>query len=81
MLFGCFHAGRLSQTKGSVEPVHGTILEECLNPAFARYLVTEQTDLRHELEHCLRYYNKDRTHSSRWTRGRIPKADFGKARL
>jgi transposase InsO family protein len=73
-------AGR-PQTNGCVERVQGTILEECWKPAFARYLVPKYTGLRHDLERYLRYYNTDRAHTGRWTRGRTPNAVLGKAKM
>ena len=74
------HAGR-PQTNGCVERVQGTILEECWKPAFARFLVPKQTGLRRELERYLRYYNHDRAHTGRWTRGRTPETVIGKANV
>ena len=74
------HAG-YPQTNGCVERVQGTILEECWKPAFARYLVPKQTGLRRELQRYLRYYNEDRAHTGRWTRGRTPESVIGKAKV
>ncbi len=65
------HAGR-PQTNGNVEALHKTILKECWRPAFARYLYPRYTGLRRELDTYLRYYNFDRVHHGRLTRGRIP---------
>jgi transposase InsO family protein len=65
------HAGR-PQTNGHVEALHKTILEECWRPAFARYLYPTYTGLRRELETYLRYYNFDRVHHGRLTRGAVP---------
>jgi transposase InsO family protein len=82
--FGARHtfirAGR-PQTNGCVERVQQTILEECWKPAFARYLIPKQTGLRLDLERYLRYYNTERAHTGRWTRGRTPEAVLGKAKL
>jgi hypothetical protein len=64
-------AGR-PQTNGHVEALHKTILDECWRPAFARYLYPRLSGLRRELESYLAYYNHDRTHHGRLTRGRIP---------
>jgi transposase InsO family protein len=74
------HAGR-PQTNGCVERVQGTILEECWKPAFARSLIPKQTGLRRDLVRYLRYYNTDRAHTGRWTRGRTPDAVLGKAKM
>ena len=74
------HAGR-PQTNGCVERVQGTILEECWKPAFARHLIPKQNGLRRDLARYLRYYNTDRAHTGRWTRGRTPESVIGKARL
>jgi transposase InsO family protein len=65
------HAGR-PQTNGHVEALHKTILDECWRPAFARYLYPAFTALRRELDTYLHYYNTDRVHHGRLTRGRIP---------
>ena len=65
------HAGR-PQTNGHVEALHKTILEECWRPAFARYLHPRYTSLKRELDRYLTYYNTDRVHHGRLTRGRIP---------
>jgi transposase InsO family protein len=65
------HAGR-PQTNGAVESLHRTILEECWRPSFARYLHVRFTGLKRDLDQYLRYYNFDRAHTGRLTRGRIP---------
>ena len=74
------HAGR-PQTNGCVERVQRTILEECWKPVFARYLVPSDTALRRELDRYLRYYNQDRAHTGRWTRGQTPQTVLGKAKI
>lgn len=73
-------AGR-PQTNGCVERVQGTILEECWKPAFARYLIPKYTGLRLDLERYLRYYNTDRAHTGRWTKGRTPEEVLGKVKV
>jgi transposase InsO family protein len=73
-------AGR-PQSNGYVERVQGTILEECWKPAFARYLIPKYTGLRHDLDRYLRFYNRDRTHNGRHTKGRIPEAVIGKVKM
>lgn len=65
------HAGR-PQTNGNVEALHKTILDECRRPAFARYLFPTISGLRRELDTYLQYYNYDRIHHGRLTRGQIP---------
>jgi transposase InsO family protein len=65
------HAGR-PQTNGNVEALHKTILDECWRPAFARYLYPRLMGLRRELDTYLAYYNHDRVHHGRLTRGQIP---------
>lgn len=60
------------QTNGCVERLQGTILEECWKPAFARYLLPGYLGLREDLRRYLAYYNHDRAHTGRWTRGRTP---------
>jgi transposase InsO family protein len=64
-------AGR-PQTNGTVEALHKTILDECWRPAFARYPFPSLSGLRRELRDYLDYYNHDRTHHGRLTRGQIP---------
>ena len=64
-------AGR-PQTNGAVEALHKTILDECWRPAFARYLQVRFTGLKRELADYLAYYNNDRAHTGRLTRGRTP---------
>ena len=64
-------AGR-PQTNGAVESLHKTILDECWRPAFARYLQVRLQGLRRDLADYLRYYNSERAHTGRLTRGRIP---------
>ena len=65
------HAGH-PQTNGHVEALHKTILDECWRPAFARYLYPRYTGLRRELSTYLAFYNYDRVHHGRLTRGQIP---------
>jgi len=64
-------AGR-PQTNGHVEALHRLILEECWRPAFARYLHVRFTGLKRDLDRYINYYDNDRTHHGRLTRGRIP---------
>jgi transposase InsO family protein len=64
-------AGR-PQTNGNVERLQQTILEECWRPSFARSLVPKLTALERDLRQYLRYYNFDRAHTGRLTRGRVP---------
>ena len=64
-------AGR-PQTNGAVEALHKTILDECWRPSFARYLQPHFRGLQRDLADYLRYYNHERTHTGRLTRGRIP---------
>lgn len=64
-------AGR-PQTNGNVEGLHKTILDECWRIAFARYMQPSLTALRRDLAEYLRYYNLERSHTGRLTRGRVP---------
>jgi transposase InsO family protein len=64
-------AGR-PQTNGHVENLHKTILEECWRPSFARSLYPALTALRRDLKAYMAYYNRDRAHTGRLTRGRVP---------
>jgi hypothetical protein len=57
------------KTRSPSNPVR---LNECWRPAVARYLYLAFTALRRELDTYLRYYNTDRVHHGRLTRGRIP---------
>jgi transposase InsO family protein len=65
-------AGR-PQTNGAVESPHRPILEECWRPAFARYLHVRFTGLKRDLANYLDYYDSERVHTGRLTRGRIPR--------
>jgi transposase InsO family protein len=65
------HPGR-PQTNGSVERVQRTILEECWRPSFARSLVPKIGGLSRDLEHYLSFYNTERVHTGRYTKGRTP---------
>jgi transposase InsO family protein len=65
------HPGR-PQTNGSVERVQRTILEECWRPSFARSLVPKMGGLSRDLEGYLWFYNTERAHTGRYTRGRTP---------
>jgi transposase InsO family protein len=64
-------AGR-PNSNGCVERVQLTILEECWRPAFSRSLAPKITALRRDLDEYLSYYNGDRAHTGRLTRGRVP---------
>jgi transposase InsO family protein len=64
-------AGR-PNSNGCVERLQLTILEECWRPAFARSLAPKITALERDLGEYLDYFNTDRTHNGRLTRGRIP---------
>jgi len=66
------------QTNGCVERVQQTILDECWKPAFARYLIPKQTGLRLDLDRYLRYYNTERAHTGRWTKGRTQRRSSGR---
>ncbi len=74
------HAGR-PQTNGCVERVQGTILQECWKPAFARYLTPKITGLQRELKAYLSYYNYDRAHTGRWTKGKTPVQVLGGGKM
>jgi hypothetical protein len=52
-----------------LEPLLRGILEECWKPAFA-LPDPKQTGLRLDPERYLRYYNTERAHTGRWTKGR-----------
>lgn len=64
-------AGR-PNSNGHAERVQLTILEECWRPAFSRSLAPRITALKRDLEEYLRYYNFDRAHTGRLTKGRVP---------
>jgi transposase InsO family protein len=59
-------------TNGAVERVQRTILEECWRPSFARSLVPKMGGLARDLEAYLAFYNEERAHTGRLTRGRTP---------
>lgn len=69
------------QSNGCVERVHGTILEECWKPAFVRALIPKQSGLRMDLERYVHYYNTDRAHTGRRTRGRTPEQVISKEKM
>ena len=60
------------QSNGCVERVQRTILEECWRPSFARSLVPKLGGLVRDLEAYLRFYNEERAHTGRLTKGRTP---------
>jgi transposase InsO family protein len=64
-------AGR-PNSNGCAERAQLTILEECWRPAFSRSLAPKITALERDLDEYLRYYNTDRAHTGRLTRGRVP---------
>lgn len=59
-------------TNGAVERVQRTILEECWRPSFARSLVPKIGGLVRDLAGYLRFYNEERAHTGRLTRGQTP---------
>ena len=73
-------AGR-PQTNGCVERVQLSILDECWKPAFARCLIPKVTGLKRDLDDYLSYYNADRAHTGRRTKGRTPEQVLGKAKM
>ena len=64
-------AGR-PDSNGCVERLQLTILEECWRPAFARSLAPRSTALQRDLDEYLNYFNHDRAHNGRLTKGRVP---------
>jgi transposase InsO family protein len=64
-------AGR-PNSNGCAERLQLTILEECWRPAFARSLAPKITALQRDLDEYLHYYNLDRAHTGRLTKGRVP---------
>lgn len=60
------------QSNGCVERVQRTVLEECWRPCFARSLIPTFFGLRDDLERYVRYFNFERAHLGRHTRGRTP---------
>ena len=64
-------AGR-PNSNGCVERLQLTILEECWRPSFARSLVPKITALDRDLDEYLHYFNTDRAHTGRLTKGRVP---------
>jgi hypothetical protein len=55
-----------------VERAQLTILEECWRPSFARSLAPKITALEKDLDEYLDYFNFDRAHTGRLTKGRVP---------
>jgi transposase len=64
-------AGR-PNSNGCVERAQLTVLEECWRPAFARSLAPKSTALERDLDEYLAYFNYDRAHNGRLTKGRVP---------
>ena len=64
-------AGR-PNSNGCAERLQLTILEECWRPAFSRSLAPKITALQRDLDEYLDYYNLDRAHTGRLTKGRVP---------
>jgi transposase InsO family protein len=64
-------AGR-PNSNGCVERLQLTILEECWRPSFARSLAPKVTALARDLDEYLDYFNFDRAHTGRLTKGRVP---------
>jgi transposase InsO family protein len=60
------------QSNGCVERVQRTVLEECWRPAFARSLIPSFYGLRDDLARYVRYFNFERAHLGRHTKGRTP---------
>jgi hypothetical protein len=69
------------QCNGCIERVQQTVLEECWKLAFARYLIPKYTGLRQDLNRYLRYYNEERAHGDRHTKGRTPAEVIGKRKM
>ncbi len=46
-----------------------------------RYLIPKFTGLRLDLQRYLEYYNRDRAHTGRLTRGRTPEDVIGKVKM
>ncbi len=59
-------------TNGAVERVQRTSLEECWRPSFARSLVPKLGGLVRDLAGYLVFYNEERAHTGRLTRGQTP---------
>jgi transposase InsO family protein len=64
-------AGR-PNSNGCIERLQVTILEECWRPSFSRSLAPKITALQRDLDEYLAYYNTDRAHTGRLTKGRVP---------
>lgn len=63
---------RRPESNGCVERVQRTVLEECWRPTFARSLVPTFFTLREDLADYVRYFNYERAHTGRHTKGRTP---------
>jgi len=73
--------GNLREWGRAIETLQGTILEECWKPAFARYLIPAYLGRREDLERYFGYYNLNRAHTGRWTRGPTPAEVIGANRM
>ena len=64
------------QTKGIVERLHKTMLNEFYRITFGKKIYTTLAELQTDFDEWLRYYNEERIHQGRWCYGRTPKPTF-----
>jgi transposase InsO family protein len=67
---------RSPQTNGVCERFHKTILEEFYQVAFRKKIYSSIEQLQTDLDHWMRHYNEERTHSGRFCYGKTPSETF-----
>jgi transposase InsO family protein len=64
------------QTKGIVERLHKTMLNEFYRLTFRKKIYTTLAELQADLDEGVRSYNEERVHQGRWCYGRTPMRTF-----
>jgi transposase InsO family protein len=64
------------QTKGIVERLHKTMLNEFYRITFRKKIYTTLAELPADLDEWVHYYNEERVHQGRWCFGRTPMRTF-----
>jgi len=67
---------RHPQSNGICERLHRTMQEEFYAVAFRKKLYTSLEEMQRDLDHWVKYYNNERTHSGRYCYGKTPMETF-----
>ena len=70
---------RHPQSNGICERLHRTIQEEFYAVAFRKKLYSNLSDLQHDLDEWMKYYNNERVHSGRYCYGKTPMQTFNES--